>query len=154
VIRIQAADLRNSAHQAALVEMLDLYAQDLMGNQKPLAEDIKQALPGRLAQTAACRAWLALDDEIPVGVLIAFLGFSTFQAKPLLNLHDVAVRPGWRGQGVGRKLLAAAEDEARRLGCCKLTLEVRGDNDVARHLYEKFGFEGGTPRYEFWSKML
>jgi ribosomal protein S18 acetylase RimI-like enzyme len=37
-------------------------------------------------------------------------------------------------------LLRAAEDYARRKGCCKLTLEVQDDNAAARNLYQRFGF--------------
>jgi ribosomal protein S18 acetylase RimI-like enzyme len=59
----------------------------------------------------------------------------------LLNIHDLAVLPEHRGRGVGRALLAAVEEHARRKGCCKLTLEVQDDNPRARALYDKFGFE-------------
>jgi GNAT superfamily N-acetyltransferase len=56
-------------------------------------------------------------------------------------LRDLAVLPEHRGHGVGRALLQAAEDHARRKGCCKLTLEVQDDNTRARILYRRFGFE-------------
>ena len=35
-----------------------------------------------------------------------------FKAKPLLNVHDIAVLSGHRGQGIGQALLNAAEDYA------------------------------------------
>ena len=41
---------------------------------------------------------------------------------------------------MGRALLGAAEEHARRRGCCKLTLEVQDDNTPARALYQRFGF--------------
>ena len=63
------------------------------------------------------------------------------KARPLLNIHDLAVLPSYRGRGVGHALLQAAEEHARREGCCKLTLEVRDDNARARALYRSFGFE-------------
>jgi GNAT superfamily N-acetyltransferase len=68
------------------------------------------------------------------------LGFSTFYARPLVNVHDLSVLAAHRGQGVGRQLLAAVEAEAQRLGCCKLTLEVL-ERNPARRLYESCGFE-------------
>jgi len=68
------------------------------------------------------------------------LGFSTFQARPLLNIHDLAVVPDWRGQGIGRALLEAVEVEAIQRGCCKITLEVQDANRQARGLYERYGF--------------
>jgi ribosomal protein S18 acetylase RimI-like enzyme len=71
---------------------------------------------------------------------VGFVGYSTFQARPLLNIHDLAVLPGRRGRGTGRALLAAAEAQALAEGCCKLTLEVQDDNTPARQLYDRFGF--------------
>jgi ribosomal protein S18 acetylase RimI-like enzyme len=55
------------------------------------------------------------------------------------------VLPEFRRLGVGRALLEAAEARARNLGCCKLTLEVREDNEGARSLYESAGFGDFAP---------
>ena len=35
----------------------------------------------------------------PVGLATTFEGFSTFAAKPLINIHDIAVLPDYRGRG-------------------------------------------------------
>ena len=138
------ADLSNTQHAQAVVDLLDGYARDLLGGGRPLSADVrKRLIPGLQSQPGG-RYFLAFRSETPVGVAICFTGFSTFQARPLLNIHDLAVRPESRGQGIGRKLLAAVEEEARRLGCCKLTLEVRADNP-ARRLYVDFGFDPGSP---------
>lgn len=153
-LRILCANLRDPSHQTAIVELLDLYAADVMGNGQPLPAEVKQALPARLAETPTCRVWLAYDGELAVGIIVAFLGFSTFNARPLLNLHDVAVRPGYRGGGVGKQLLAAAEAGARELGCCKVTLEVHDENEVAMHVYRSVGYAPGEPPQQFWTKRL
>jgi ribosomal protein S18 acetylase RimI-like enzyme len=153
-IRVLPVEFSNPTHAAALVELLDLYAQDEMGDRQPLPDEVKRNLVPRLAATWTCRAWVAWEGERPVGVLIAFLGFSTFRAQPLLNLHDIAVRPGARGGGIGKQLIAAAEATARELGCCKMTLEVRIDNDPAKRCYAACGFEPGEPHQEFWRKAL
>ena len=34
-----------------------------------------------------------------VGLALCFVGFSSFKARPLINIHDIAVRPEVRGQG-------------------------------------------------------
>ena len=68
------------------------------------------------------------------------LGFSTFKARPLVNVHDLAVLPEHRGRGVGRALLAAVERKARALGCARVTLEVQENNGRARRVYERAGF--------------
>jgi RimJ/RimL family protein N-acetyltransferase len=48
---------------------------------------------------------------------------------------------------VGRALLRAAQEEARRLGARRITLRVLGHNAPARKLYETEGFvvEGVLP---------
>ena len=72
---------------------------------------------------------------------ICFRGFSTFAARPLLNIHDFVVLDQYRGQGIGRRVMDAVEAAARRLGCCKLTLEVQDNNHRARAVYATFGFQ-------------
>jgi predicted N-acetyltransferase YhbS len=76
-----------------------------------------------------------------MGIAICFVGFSTFLARPLINIHDLAVLPTYRGQGVGRRLLEQVATKGKALGCCMLTLEVRADNYPAQRLYEAAGFD-------------
>jgi ribosomal protein S18 acetylase RimI-like enzyme len=83
---------------------------------------------------------LAFNGDQAVGLINCFAGFSTFAAKPLLNIHDIVVHAGARGQGIGRALLGWAEQRARALGCCKLTLEVLSNNTRALAAYERAGF--------------
>ena len=57
-----------------------------------------------------------------------------------LLLDNVAVDPAAQGRGHGRRLVAAAEDEARRLGLPELRLythELMTENVV---MYERLGF--------------
>jgi ribosomal protein S18 acetylase RimI-like enzyme len=84
--------------------------------------------------------FLAFDGDQAVGAAVCFIGFSTFAAKPLINIHDFVVLSGLRGKGVGRRLLEAIEGKARELGCCKLTLEVMDNNHRALRMYEAAGF--------------
>ncbi|MDQ1011236.1 ribosomal protein S18 acetylase RimI-like enzyme [Streptomyces sp. V4I23] len=63
------------------------------------------------------------------------------------QIQGLAVADRARGRGVGRALLRAACDEARRQGAIRLTLRVLGHNAPARALYEAEGFrvEGVLP---------
>ncbi|MCN9239879.1 GNAT family N-acetyltransferase [Streptomyces sp. RY43-2] len=63
------------------------------------------------------------------------------------QIQGLAVAEEARGAGVGRALLRAAQDEARRLGARRLTLRVLAHNTPARRLYESEGFavEGVLP---------
>jgi GNAT superfamily N-acetyltransferase len=139
-ITIRQADFTDPADAEALVGMLDIYARDPMGGGKPLTPATRKNLAAELARRPYAVSFLAFDDGVPAGVLNAFEGFSTFACRPLLNVHDIAVHPDHRGKGLGRLLLEAAEAEARRRGCCKLTLEVLSGNTRARSVYEAAGF--------------
>ncbi len=141
-VTVIKADLGNAAHAAALFETLNAYASDAMGGGKQLSDYVRENLAAELKKRPAAHVFLAFDGETPAGLATCIEGFSTFACKPLLNLHDLAVMPAYRGQGVAKLLLAAVEDQARQLGCCKLTLEVLEGNAVARSLYRACGFEG------------
>jgi len=140
-IEIKVVDYEAPADQAALVSLLDMYACDPMGGGQALAPAVKRELCEKLASFPGAVSLLALVDGQAVGMLNAFMGFSTFKAKPLLNVHDIAVLAQWRGQGVGQALLQAIEAHAQSLGCCKLTLEVLSGNLPAQRTYRSFGFE-------------
>ena len=139
-MNVRRADLSDPADAAAIVRLIDAYARDPRGGGEPLPQPVLERMgPGLAAHPTAC-AWLAFDDDEPVGVCVGFTGYSTFRALPLLNIHDLAVLPTHRGRGIGRALLTAAEDMARSKGYARLTLEVQEDNLPARGLYERFGF--------------
>jgi len=44
--------------------------------------------------------FLALDRDQPVGIVTCFVGFSTFAARPLVNVHDLHVTKDYRRRGV------------------------------------------------------
>lgn len=56
------------------------------------------------------------------------------------RLLSLAVHPRAQGHGLGGALFSAALDHLRDVGVPRVRLEVRPDNDVARHIYEKAGF--------------
>lgn len=133
--------LDDAADAAALLELLDHYARDPMGGGKGLPDAVRAQLIERLRGVPHYVGGLALLGEQAVGLVNCFTGFSTFAARPLLNVHDLVVRDGHRGQGVGQALLGWAEATARQLGCCKVTLEVLSGNPVALRAYERAGFK-------------
>ena len=135
------ADLDRPDHQAAVLSLIDAYSRDPMGDGAPLSADVRERLIPGLRQHPTTLVFLAHVGSVAVGVAVCFLGFSTFAAKPLINLHDVAILPTHRGRGIGRGLLAAVENRARELGCCKLTLEVLDKNDRALLTYTAAGFK-------------
>jgi ribosomal protein S18 acetylase RimI-like enzyme len=55
-------------------------------------------------------------------------------------LYTVAVRPDRRHQGLGRRLVAYAEQALATLGCVKINLQVRSANAAVVAFYEKLGY--------------
>lgn len=140
VFSITEADLSDVGHGAATLAMMDAYARDAMGDGKPLSEWAREHLVEGLRAHPTALVFLAFRGEEPVGIATCFRGFSTFAARPLINISDYFVLPAWRGRGLGRRLLGAVEDRARALGCCRLTLEVQEHNHRARAIYGAAGF--------------
>lgn len=108
-----------------------------MGQREPHVVEAQLDRTQHQRDVVAMTAAYALDVMGNGGPLTCFLGFSTFAAKPTVNIHDLAVLPEHRGQGVGTALLAAVERAARERGCAKVTLEVQENNRRARAVYQR-----------------
>lgn len=152
--RIVAADLDDPEHCAGLLHCLDDYAAGPMGRSAGLSAEVQRAIVPGLRQHPERLLRLALHGREVVGVAVCFLGFSTFSAKPRLNVHDLCVLAAHRAQGVGRALLESVLEGARAAGCSGVTLEVRTDNEVAQRLYHSLGFSGGSAPMLFWERKL
>lgn len=158
-LTIDAVGFRNPEDAAALVHVLDCYARDPMGGGEPLASDVRERLPAGLAGVPGAFAFLARLNGREVGAAICFTGFSTFAARPLVNIHDVCVMAPHRGRGIARALFARIEAEARARGACKITLEVLSGNAGAKRLYKSLGYDDYVLDPEaghalFWQKRL
>ena len=55
-------------------------------------------------------------------------------------VNYLAVHPGHRKGGVGRRLMLDVERLLQAMGCPKLNLQVRGDNATALGFYEAIGY--------------
>ncbi|MCL4560383.1 MAG: GNAT family N-acetyltransferase [Chloroflexi bacterium] len=66
-------------------------------------------------------------------------------------IYAVRVRPEYRSQGVGTRLLNAAEDDLRRRGYTRVTLNVARENVRAEALYVRLGFRVIAPEPGIWS---
>ncbi len=152
-VKIIEADLENRKHASDIVKIVDLFARDPMGQDQPLDEEVRVDMIAEMKKIPTTKTFIAYHGEKALGIVTCFIGFSTFTAKKTFKIHDVAVHPDARGMGIGTKLLETIEQEAKNLGCSKITLEVREDNP-ARNLYEKVGFEYGDPKWFYMTKEM
>lgn len=71
--------------------------------------------------------------------VIGYVGFRVRRSEA--HITTLAVHPDWRGKGLGELLLLSAMRKMLREGTSRATLEMRPSNDVARQLYDKYGFQ-------------
>lgn len=67
------------------------------------------------------------------------------------HVTTIAVRPQFRGHGLGELLLVGLTEIAYDINARWLTLEVRVSNEVAQSLYRKYGFKPAGIRQRYYS---
>lgn len=99
--------------------------------------DYARLLPQGLA-TPGSHLWTAYVESTPVGML--WVAVTEGPEESTAFVYDVQVRPEHRRRGYGRAVMQAAEDFCLERGVSTLRLNVFGDNEAARALYEQLGF--------------
>ncbi|MFZ6693843.1 GNAT family N-acetyltransferase [Undibacterium sp. SXout20W] len=140
MLKIIKVDLHQPQHARDLLFLLNSYACDPMGGGEPLSAYTQQNLIAALQARSTVHSFLAYQNEKPAGFAICIEGFSTFACKPLLNIHDFAVHPDFRGLGISKQLMGFISNFAQAQAYCKMTLEVLEGNTPARTLYLDQGF--------------
>ncbi|HET7875927.1 MAG TPA: GNAT family N-acetyltransferase [Methylomirabilota bacterium] len=93
----------------------------------------------------------------PAGEVIGTAGVRLLQPG-VGELKRMWIRPARQGLGLGRRLMDACLDEARRLGCRVLRLDTQRRMEAARRLYRSYGFReipdyNGNPRAQVWMEL-
>jgi ribosomal protein S18 acetylase RimI-like enzyme len=81
-----------------------------------------------------------------VGYCVLTLGYGIEYGGADVFLDDLYLVPEARGRGLGGPVMAAVEEEARRLGARAVHLVVAPDNERAQRLYRRSGFAGSDWR--------
>ena len=65
------------------------------------------------------------------------------------HITNIAVSEEFRDKGIGSQILSKLIEICKKKNACSMTLEVRQNNEAAKHLYKKYGFEeaGIRPKY-------
>ena len=139
-IKILLANYEDKQQSADIGFLLNYYAMDPMGGGQELDPYIVRNIGRELSNLPHAFSVLCYVDSQPAGLVNCFDSFSTFNCKPLVNIHDIVVVQKYRNLGLSQKMLEKVEEIANEKGCCKMTLEVLEGNKVARSAYEKYGF--------------
>lgn len=92
-----------------------------------------------------------IDEDVerePQGVFVAEVdgqivgSISTWQDHEagIGHIPNLSLRPEYRGQGIGRRLIEFALDRFRQNGLTHAKIETLVQNEVGKHLYQSLGF--------------
>jgi ribosomal-protein-alanine N-acetyltransferase len=93
--------------------------------------------PNSRAQDRHTHSW-AEHRAAPTSQIVGFVGIRVEMERG--HISTLALRPEWRGWGLGEMLLLTALDQAIHNGAHTVALEVRVSNAVAQNLYAKYDF--------------
>jgi GNAT superfamily N-acetyltransferase len=104
----------------------------------------------RLASSEADRVVVAeLDGEI-VGLASVHTSLSIEYDRPAAKLSAIVVDERHRRRGIGYRLAAEMEAEARRRGCCLIFLTTAERRQDAHAFYGRIAFEETGKRFAKW----
>jgi GNAT superfamily N-acetyltransferase len=133
---------------------LDTYATE--GIRPTLAREVLETFSERATQAALVDAGSCITVAEREGHLIGFAHLRLRASQPLApagvqaELFRLYVQAPFAGRGIGRALLADAEQRAREAGATVLWLNVWVHNERARTFYARCGFRDcGSTWYEF-----
>jgi GNAT superfamily N-acetyltransferase len=75
----------------------------------------------------------------PAGLAVWFINFSTFSGRSGIYLEDLFVRPGQRGKGIGKALLAHLAKQCVANGWSRLQWSVLNWNTPSIEFYKSLG---------------
>ncbi|OGH68293.1 MAG: hypothetical protein A3I29_04445 [Candidatus Magasanikbacteria bacterium RIFCSPLOWO2_02_FULL_44_11] len=95
--------------------------------------------------------FIAHENGTPIGRAFLYVLYNDLHEEPFGFLEDVFVDKESRGRGIGRALVEAAIDEAKKEKCYKLICTSRHTKEELHSWYEKVGFKnhGNEFRLDF-----
>lgn len=100
----------------------------------------KEAFHYEVKENPRSLCWVA-ERELPGQKPIIVATIVVWLILDEAHIGTIAVRPGYRQQGIAQRLLVRVLLEAMRSGATHALLEVRVSNLAAQNLYKKLGFE-------------
>ncbi len=117
---------------------IDLLVQTVLVSPAGPADPDDRADP--FAQHGPDDTQVAVVDDVVVGYVVLGRPTGLPANAHVWAIEGLAVHPDAQGHGIGRRLVEAGIEEARRRGGSRVTLRVLAGNAAARALYEAAGF--------------
>ncbi len=122
----------------AVAELFDRYRQ--FYKQPPNLALAKAFINARLANGDSVILLATEAEGRIIGFCQLYPTFCSVLAAPTYTLYDLFVHPTSRNSGAGARLLAAAEQQAKKDGMARLDLSTARSNLPAQSLYEAQGW--------------
>ncbi|MDX2500959.1 MAG: GNAT family N-acetyltransferase [Deltaproteobacteria bacterium] len=130
---IREATINDAATILALIKDLAEY-EKLSHEVAATEDDIRQSLFG---DRPVAEALIGELEGVPISFALFFYNFSTFLGKPGIYLEDLYVKPDYRGNGFGRKMLAHIAGLAKERNCGRFEWSVLDWNAPAIRTYDR-----------------
>ena len=131
--KIRAATEDDVAVILSLIKELAEY-EHLSHEVEATAEDIRQSLFG---DRPVAEALIGEHRGIPISFALFFHNFSTFLGKPGIYLEDLYVKPQYRSNGFGHRMLAHIARLAKERNCGRFEWSVLDWNEPAIRTYDR-----------------
>lgn len=129
----QLLELIETCYRGDIAKKGWTYESDLMDGSRTTVESLKEEI------TAPGGQYLKYTDE--QGKIVGCLYTKVIPQDNKLFLTLLCVHPTIQSQGIGKKLMAAAEDVAKKAGCSKLGCSVLTVRKELTDWYEKLGYK-------------
>ena len=109
----------------------------------PERDEVAAFLERRLADDARHVLVAEVDGKVVGAVDVIIVGPRDpgSIARPIRTADiGISVADNWRGRGIGRALMAAAEDDARARGAEQIVLDMSAANEGALRFYHALGY--------------
>ena len=144
-LRCRKMTARNSADAHALLQTFlredehYLDSSAAYGDAGPKA--LTRAIALLLKRPELGFVWLAYADGKPAGCCVICYAVSTSMGKVVGKLDDVFVAAGYRGKGVGTRMLKALKAELKKKNIGRIDTAVHKGNPDAARYYARLAFK-------------
>src|SRR5580692_104536 len=110
----------------------------------------------RLSQMQDAHQYAVLVAELPTGQIAGWIGLHVFRAVELETVAEISgliVDEDIRSCGIGKVLLDAADEWARRVGCNVISVRSNIKRDRAHQFYANNGYEHVKTQKELRKKL-
>jgi GNAT superfamily N-acetyltransferase len=111
------------------------------------ADGLAERLAALAADPRSAVLVAAAEDDAPLGVATIALVPVAHDPAPWCRITALVVDPGERGRGIGRALLAAAENVARGAGCSRIEVTSAARREDAHRFYRACGYPPGSAHF-------